>query len=253
MDTFLSDDVRLAYLDTGPAEARPIVLVHGFGSNTRVNWVQTGWVDTLTAAGFRVVSIDNRAHGASEGPHDPAVYGTGTHMAEDVRRLMDHLGIERADVMGYSMGAWISAHLAVRHPERVKSVIFGGLAYAMVEGLKGQETIAAALEAETDAEVTSAKGRAYRAFAKQTGSDLLALAACMRGSRQPVARADLMALEMPVLIAVGTKDDVAGSPEDLAAVIPDARVVPIPDRDHMLAVGDRVYKQGVLAFLAERA
>lgn len=253
MDTFLSDDVRLAYLDTGPAAARPIVLVHGFGSNTRVNWVQTGWVDTLTAAGFRVVSIDNRAHGASEGPHDPAVYGTGTHMAEDVRRLMDHLGIERADVMGYSMGAWISAHLAVRHPERVKSVIFGGLAYAMVEGLKGQETIAAALEAETDAEVTSPKGRAYRAFAKQTGSDLLALAACMRGSRQPVARADLMALEMPVLIAVGTKDDVAGSPEDLAAVIPDARVLPIPDRDHMLAVGDRVYKQGVLAFLAERA
>ena len=252
MQAFLSEGIRLAYLDTGPAEAPPIVLVHGFASNTRVNWVTTGWVETLTGAGFRVVSIDNRAHGASGGPHDPALYGTGTHMAEDVRRLMDHLGIERADVMGYSMGAWISGHLAVRHPERLRSVIFGGLAMAMVTGLGGQETIAEALEAETDAEVKTQKGRAYRAFAKQTGSDLLALAACMRGSRQPVPAEALAQVRLPVLIAVGTRDDVAGSVEDLAALIPGCEVLPIPNRDHMLAVGDKVYKQGVLDFLARR-
>lgn len=252
MASFSSDGVRLAYLDTGPADAPPIVLVHGFASNTRVNWVSTGWVDILTGVGFRVISIDNRAHGASEGPHDPEVYGTGTFMAEDVRRLLDHLGLEKVDVMGYSMGAWICGHLATRHPERLRSVIFGGLAMAMAEGLGGQETIAAALEAATDAEVTSPKGRAYRAFAKQTGSDLLALAACMRGSRQPVPRADLMAIDLPVLIAVGTKDDVAGSVEELAALIPGAEVLPIPDRDHMLAVGDKVYKAGVLDFLSRR-
>ncbi len=250
MQSFSSDGVRIAYLDTGPADATPIVLVHGFASNTRVNWVSTGWVDALTGAGYRVVSIDNRAHGASEGPHDPEVYGTGTHMAEDVRRLMDHLGIGRAHVMGYSMGAWITGHLAVRHPERLRSAIFGGLAYAMVEGLKGQTAIAEALEAESDADVTSKKALAYRAFAKQTGSDLLALAACMRGSRQPVEKTGLMALDLPVLIAVGTRDDVAGSPEALAEIIPGAEYLPIPDRDHMLAVGDKVYKQGVLAFLA---
>jgi pimeloyl-ACP methyl ester carboxylesterase len=252
MQTFSSDGVRLAYLDTGPADAPPIVLVHGFASNTRVNWVSTGWVDTLTGAGFRVVSIDNRGHGASEGPHDPAVYGTGSHMAEDVRRLMDHLGLERADVMGYSMGAWIAGHLAVVHPDRLRSVIFGGLAMAMVEGLGGQETIAAALEAETDAGAKTPKGRAYRAFAKQTGSDLLALAACMRGSRQPVSREGLTGLTLPVLIAVGTRDDVAGSVDELAALIPGAEVLPIPGRDHMMAVGDKVYKQGVLDFLKRR-
>ena len=131
-------------------------------------------------------------------------------------------------------------------------MIFGGLAMAMVTGLGGQETIAEALEAETDAEVKTPKGRAYRAFAKQTGSDLPALAACMRGSRQPVAAEDLAKVRMPVLIAVGTRDDVAGSVEDLAAIIPGCEVLPIPNRDHMLAVGDKVYKQGVLDFLARR-
>lgn len=252
MQSFSSDGVRIAYLDTGPQSAPPIVLVHGFASNTRVNWVSTGWVDTLTGAGFRVISIDNRGHGASEGPHDPEVYGTGTFMAEDVRRLMDHLGIARADVMGYSMGAWITGHLAARHPERLRSAIFGGLAMSMVEGLGNTETIASALEAEHDEDVKSPNARTYRTFARQTGSDLKALAACMRGSRQPVVRSDLMAIDVPVLIAVGTRDEVAGSVEEFARMIPGAKVLPIPDRDHMLAVGDKVFKKGVLAFLAER-
>ena len=252
MSTFSSDGVRIAYLDAGPRDGSPIVLVHGFASNSKVNWVATGWVETLTAAGYRVIALDNRGHGASEGPHDPDLYGTATHMAEDVRRLMDHLGVARADVMGYSMGAWITAHLALAHPERLRSAILSGLAYAMVTGLGGQETIAAALEAKSAADVVSAKGRAYRAFAEQTGSDLLALAACMRGSRRPVPAEGLAKLALPVLIAVGTKDDVAGSVEDLAALIPGSRTLAIPNRDHMQAVGDKVHKQGVLAFLASR-
>ena len=252
MPSFSSDGFRIAYLDEGPREGEPIVLVHGFGSNAEVNWVYTGWVELLVGAGRRVIAIDNRGHGRSEGRYDPAVYNSKTFMAEDVRRLMDHLGIAKADVMGYSMGAWITAHLAVGHPERVRSAIFGGLAMAMVNGLSSQETIAKALEAETDAEVTSAKGRAYRQFGKQTKSDLKALAAAMRGSRQPLTEAEVASIAVPVLIAVGTRDDVAGSVEDLARLIPQAEVLPIPDRDHMLAVGDKVYKQGVLAFLARR-
>ncbi|WP_407050582.1 alpha/beta fold hydrolase [Methyloraptor flagellatus] len=252
MPDFSSDGYRIAYLDEGPREGEPIVLVHGFGSNADVNWVYTGWVDLLVKDGRRVVAIDNRGHGRSEGRYDPALYNSKTFMAEDVRRLMDHLGIARADIMGYSMGAWISAHFAIAHPIRARSVIFGGLAMAMVNGLAGQETIAKGLEADSDDAVTSPKARAYRQFGKQTKSDLKALAACMRGSRQPVAEADIGRLDMPVLIAVGTKDDVAGSPEELAALIPHAEILPIPDRDHMVAVGDKVYKQGVLAFLGRR-
>ncbi|TBW33895.1 alpha/beta fold hydrolase [Siculibacillus lacustris] len=252
MARFDSDGLSLAYIDQGPPDGEPIVLVHGFGSNVRVNWIGPGWVDALVGAGRRVVAIDNRGHGASEGPHDPALYDTGTCMAEDVRRLMDHLGIARADVMGYSMGAWITGHLAVRHPERLRSAIFGGLAMAMIDGLGGQEAIAVALEAARDEDVTSPIGRTYRAFGKQTGSDLLALAACMRGSRRTVDRAALAALDLPVLVAVGTKDTVAGSLDEFVALIPGAEALAIPGRDHMQAVGDKVHKQGVLAFLARR-
>ena len=93
----------------------------------------------------------------------------------------------------------------------------------------------------------------FRAFADQTKSDRRALAACIRGSRQELSREQAAAISQPVLIAIGTKDDVAGSPHELAAVIPGAQVLEIPNRDHMLAVGDRVYKDGVVKFLEEQA
>ena len=95
-------------------------------------------------------------------------------------------------------------------------------------------------------------GRMFRRFAEQTGSDLKALAACMRSVRRAFSREDLNRIAVPVLIAVGTRDTVAGSAADLAALIPGARVLDIPGRDHMLATGDPVFKRGVLDFLAER-
>ena len=100
--------------------------------------------------------------------------------------------------------------------------------------------------------MTDPTAHVFRAFAEQTKSDLRALAACMRGSRQPLERDALARMAVPVLVAAGTKDLIAGSPEELAALMPGAQVLAIPDRDHMLAVGDRVFKAGVLKFLAER-
>lgn len=249
---FVSDGVEIAYHDEGPRAGDPIVLVHGFGSNARVNWVQTGWMALLAGQGRRVIALDNRGHGESSKLYAVEDYDLPTRMAEDVRRLMDHLGIARADIMGYSMGAWIVAYLAIAHPERFRSAIFSGLAGSMLDGLPGQEAIARALEAETDEEVPSRNALTYRIFARRTRSDLKALAACMRGSRRPIPRERLEALAMPVLIAVGEKDDVAGAPEALAEVLPHAEVLIIAGRDHMAAVGDRVHKDGVTAFLARR-
>ena len=250
MPSFHHGQVEIAYLDEG--SGNPIVLVHGFASTKEANWVAPGWVSTLTSAGRRVIALDDRGHGASSKLYDPAAYHSTT-MAGDVRALLDHLQIERADVMGYSMGARITAFLAVAHPQRVRSAILGGLGIRLVEGVGLPESIADALEVPSIGDVGDPTGRIFRAFAEQTKSDLRALAACIRGSRQTLTREQVAALRMPVLVAVGTKDTVAGSPQALAALIPGARALDIPDRDHMLSVGDKAYKLAVLEFLNERA
>jgi pimeloyl-ACP methyl ester carboxylesterase len=247
---FDSDGVDIAYIDEG--EGPPVLLIHGFASNARTNWVDTGWVDMLVKAGRRVIAIDNRGHGHSEKLYDTADYGSPI-MAEDARRLLDHLGIAQADVAGYSMGARIAAFLALAHPERVRRAEFGGLGIGMVRGAGAPEPIAEALEAESLDDVTVPAGRAFRLFAEQTKSDLKALAACMRSARVKITPETLGSLPMPVLVAVGTKDDIGGDPDELAALIPHGRAFHIEGRDHMKAVGDRTHKAAVLAFFTEAA
>jgi len=250
MSRFRNGDVEIAYLDEG--QGQPIVLVHGFASTKEVNWVHPGWVTTLTRAGRRVIALDNRGHGASSKLYDPAIYHSAT-MADDVRALLDHLNIERADVMGYSMGARITAFLILSHAARVRSAIFGGLGIRLVEGVGLPESIADALEALSLDDVRDPTGRMFRIFAEQTKSDLRALAACIRGSRQTLSASQVASIRVPVLVAVGTKDQVAGNARELAALIPGARALDISDRDHMLAVGDKVFKEGVIDFLNQRA
>ncbi|HEX8164212.1 MAG TPA: alpha/beta hydrolase [Beijerinckiaceae bacterium] len=252
MRFFTSAGVRIAFVDFAPAGGGdPILLVHGFASNHAVNWVNTLWTKTLGAAGFRVIALDNRGHGQSQKLYEPALYHTSL-MAEDARALLDHLGIERADVMGYSMGARIAVHLALAHPDRVRSLLMGGLGIHLVEGVGLPLGIADAMEAPSADALADPMQRMFRLFAEQTKSDLRALAACIRGSRQVLSRAEVASITTPTLIAVGTKDDVAGSAQDLADLMPDARALDIPGRDHNLAVGDKVHKQAVLAFLAGR-
>ena len=250
MNKFDSSGVELAYIDEGAGD--PVILVHGFASNVTFNWIDPGWVRHLTRAGYRVIALDNRGHGESAKLHDKADYGAPT-MADDVRRLMDHLGLATADVMGYSMGARISAFLGVRAPERVRSLVFGGLGGNMVRGMAGTGPIANALEAETIDDVANPTARTFRAFAEQTGSDLKALAACIRSSRDPITVEDVATISCPVLVAVGTRDVIAGPAEDLAKLIPGAKALSLPDRDHMKAVGDMTFKRGVIEFLAERS
>ena len=249
MASFQSDGVEIAYEITG--EGAPVLLIHGFASNARVNWRDTFWIKTLVGAGHRVIAHDNRGHGESEKLYDPADYSAET-MAEDARRLLDHLEIAEADVIGYSMGARLTALLAIAHPDRVRRAVLGGLAANMIRGLGGSETIAQGLEADDPTAITDPAARGFRAFAEQTNSDLRALAACMRGSRQAVTEEELAGIACPVMVVAGDADEIAGPVEPLVAAIRDARGLPLPGRDHMKAVGDRLFKQETVAFLAER-
>jgi pimeloyl-ACP methyl ester carboxylesterase len=248
MHRFRHGKVEIAFLDEG--EGEPIVLVHGFASTRQVNWVYPGWVSTLVGAGRRVIALDNRGHGRSTKLYDPADYHT-ERMVEDVAALLDHLGLARADLFGYSMGARICAFLAAHDPARARALILGGLGIHLVDGAGLPEKVALALEAPR-AEVTDPTGRQFRVFAEQTKSDLRALAACIRGSRQTLPRAEAQSIRAPTLIAVGTKDSVAGSAQALATLIPGAQALDIPGRDHMLAVGDKVFKAAVPTFLERR-
>jgi pimeloyl-ACP methyl ester carboxylesterase len=252
MQSFSSDGVEIAFIDLAPTGDAPrnetVVLVHGFGSSHAVNWVNTQWTKTLAHAGYRVVALDNRGHGESEKLYDPAAYSSQI-MAEDVRRLMDHLDIARAAVMGYSMGARIAAHLALAHPRRVNALLIGGLGIHLVEGVGLPLGIADAMEAPSLDELTDPMQRMFRAFAEATKSDLRALAACIRGSRQTLSAEEVGRIAVPTLVSIGTKDDVAGSGPELAALIPGAASFAIEGRDHNLAVGDKSHKQAVLDFL----
>ena len=252
---FSSDGVQIAYVDAPPAghdRGEPILLIHGFASNHQVNWVGPRWVDTLTKNGRRVVALDNRGHGASEKLYAPAEYRTDL-MARDAGKLLAHLRIERADVMGYSMGARIAAFLTLARPALVRSLILGGLGEHLVSGYGLPPGIAQAMEAASLADLTEPSQRMFRAFAEQTKSDLAALAACIRGSRQSLTRAAVARIAAPTLIAVGTRDAVAGDGHKLAAMMRCAEVLDIPGRDHNVAVGDKVFKAGALAFLEKRA
>lgn len=250
MPSFHNGSVEIAYIDEG--EGDPIVLVHGFASTKDINWVYPSWISTLTKAGRRVIALDNRGHGESAKLYDPEDYHIGT-MAGDVRALMDHLDIARADMMGYSMGGRITAYLGQRDPQRLRSAILGGIGIGLIEDIgRPGENVAEALEAASLDDVTDPVGRTFRTFADQTRSDRRALAACMRGSRRLMTREEATAISIPTLIAVGTTDDIAGSAQRLSEIIPGSQVLDIPNRDHMRAVGDRVYKDGVLEFLAKR-
>jgi pimeloyl-ACP methyl ester carboxylesterase len=250
MPSFRNGAVEIAYLDEG--EGDPIVLVHGFASTKNVNWVYPTWVSELKKSGRRVIAVDNRGHGESGKLYDSSAYEIAI-MASDITALMDHLNIARADVMGYSLGSRMTAMLARSAPERLRSVILGGIGIGLIEGGGPGENVAKALEAASLEDVTDPVGRTFRAFADQTRSDRLALAACLRGSRRLMTKEEAAGIAVPVLIAVGTVDEIAGSAEALGKIIPGSQVLNIPNRDHMRAVGDKVYKAGVLDFLSHRS
>lgn len=246
MPSFLSDGITIAYEVHG--EGTPILCIHGFGSSGKVNWIDTGWVQSLTEAGYQAITFDNRGHGASRKLYDTKLY-FAHQMADDARNLLRHLKIERTAVIGYSMGARIAAFLALNHPEKVSVSVWGGMGLNLISGLADSETIISALTADSLSDVKDRIGRQFRIFADHNKADKAALAACMVSSREPMSEAQVRRIAGPVLVAAGSDDDMAGDPVALANLLPNGEAFTIEKRDHMRATGDPQFKRAALTFL----
>jgi pimeloyl-ACP methyl ester carboxylesterase len=240
------DGVRLAYETVG--SGKPILLVHGFASDRAQNWKNVGWIETLTVAGFAVTAMDCRGHGESDRPRDDAAYGD--RMVGDIVTVMDAAGLRQPDLMGYSMGGILTVGVLMTDPSRVSRAVCAGIGETYFASKSHRKGIAAALRASDPSTLTDPTEKAFRAFASQGGKDLLALAACMSADRTMYSRDQLGTCMTPVLVVDGDKDTQAGRPEPLADAFADGRAVIVPNRDHMTAVGDKIYKQAVLDFLA---
>ncbi len=241
---FASDGVRLHYELHGPDDGPPIVVVHGFASHYRLNWVGTRWQETLVGAGFLVVGLDCRGHGESDKPHESTAY-TPHVMAADVRRLLDHLDIARADYLGFSMGARIGLQAVLDFSHRWRKVVLAGL------GTRGAidqaPSIARALRAGTPENPTA---QTFYAFASaRPHNDLQALAACIEAPQPPLDRALLRRITTPIMLVIGDRDELASGADELARMIPAARLITVPGRDHLGTVPAREFKDATLAFL----
>lgn len=248
MPFFESDGLKIHYEDRGSGD--PVVLVHGFASNAENNWGITGWLDLL-ARNHRVVALDCRGHGQSDKPHEPAAYAA-TLMEDDVLGLMDHSGIRRGLLMGYSMGGRISMGLLVRYPERFRAVVLGGIGQVVaVNNPARRSSIVEGLLAADASSVKAEIGKQFRRFAESNRNDLKALAACMGADRSTISATAFANNRVPVLLAVGSKDTVVGSTRALASTIRNSRLVEIEGRDHLNTPGDKRYKEAVLEFFAD--
>lgn len=240
-----------AYDVAGSPDGANVVLIHGFASNRAVNWKSTGWLDVLARAGFRIIAMDVRGHGESQKFYRPKDYDEGA-LAHDVIDLMDHLGIGRASLIGYSMGSFIAIRTMMDFPARVTRAVLGGVGENYFAPVTVDvERVAAALEAPEGAAADDPVARDFRRFAEKTGGDLRALAACFRRPRKAFQAADLAAVTAPVLVVCGDKDTITGDAVPLASAFPQGRLVRVPGRDHMLTVGDKRFKEAATAFLRE--
>ncbi len=251
MPNFLSNNIKIAYDVYGSeqAENKPaIILVHGFASNSKINWLDTGWVDFLVSAGYLVITLDNRGHGLSEKLYDSKYY-PASEMAKDVVNLIEHLDLKTVSLLGFSMGARICAYVCLQAPNKIRTVIFGGMGINLIKGMSNSKVIIDGLNANSLSDISNKTARQFRIFAEHTKSDLKALSACLSSSRLPISIKDVQNIKIPALVAVGSIDTVGGDAKELADILPKGHALVIEGKDHMRSTGDKQFKTGVLDFL----
>lgn len=234
----------MAWREVG--EGRPLLLLHGYLSDARTNWIKFGHADAIAAVGMRVIMPDLRGHGESDKPHDCACYPPDV-MARDGVALTAHLGLSNYDLGGYSLGARTTSRMLAlgATPGRV---VFAGMG---LEGLIDTDRRAGHFRYVLTNLGTHERGSAawlVEAFLKTTGGDPAALL-CVLDSFVDTPRETLAALDLPVLVVAGEEDDDNGSASALADLLPNATLVETPG-GHMSAVVKPELGQAIAAFLA---
>lgn len=240
------DGVEIAYARFGGGAARPVLLLHGYASTHRGNWVRTKVVEALVEVGRPVVAMDARGHGESGKPHEPHAYG-GDAMVADARALLDHLAVGAVDVVGYSMGAMIAMRLAAADG-RVRSVVLGGVGGDGRPPRAGG-VLSKAMLAPSSKEIENRTARAFRMFADLTGADREALAAVDRSDSMR-SHVDFDAIVVPALVLVGETDTLIAPPEELVTRLRDARLVTVPG-DHLSCLRHEEVRAAIVGFLDE--
>jgi len=245
----VGDNVRLATYTWGDPDAEAVLCVHGFGSSTRDNWINTGWVRDLLRAGFRVVAVDQRGHGLSDKPHDAASYTMPT-LVGDLVAVLDTYLLDSVRYLGYSLGGRVGWQLAVDAPEHVERAVLGGIPDGRPLARLKVDQARAFLDHGTPVE--DATTLRYVSLAERVpGNDLRALVAIAEGMRLGETDPDPASPpQQAVLIATGTEDPIHDQSRHLASLLPRGEFADIPGRHHVNAPGARAFREAGLEFLA---
>lgn len=230
-------------------EGVPVVLQHGIVADTNANWMSPGVVAALEQAGHHVISLDARGHGRSDKPHDPARYSWRA-MADDMRALFDHLGLDRVAVVGYSMGGIISLLVAAAD-ERVERLAIGGIGSGVVDcgGIDWRVIAAQDIVSAMSGDAAAVTGlpSMFRVLADALGADREAIAAVATALNEAPIES-LSGITVPALVLAGDADPLAAEPERLAAALPNAECV-VVEGDHLAAVADPAFSRALVDFL----
>lgn len=240
------DGIKLAWEDHGAGP--PVLLLHGFSSSFRRNWLNTGWVDLFVRSGFRVAGLDLRGHGESSRPSDPALYAPHL-LTGDIAALLDHLEIAQCCLVGFSMGAGLALRCALEQPARVASVVAGGAGDGAFtgEGSTGRlEAIIQGLTVRDPSLISAEIGRRFREFAARGDNDLQALAAFMQGRPAPPPPGSFGG---PVLLVTAELDEWMSGSELVRRHFPQAEQIEIPGIRHIPLSADHRFKEAALQFL----